>query len=293
MSGLMRAFRFLPNLLKGCLSTAALTFCPLPIGPMSRKLVGGVDSRAEFEFFSHPNLMLTTHLIIVGWLIGLSAWCEPYFIAQFGVRLSPAVLGWCWTITLLLTILVLSLRFDRIVCGYIVAVVTILALTFWLVQIGIQLPVWATIGTGVHRLPIHVGWGLPVATSTVLGLIFAGVASWQSVNSCWRVRATGNYLERISFENRDEVFARGGKNFVAVYDCLLRRWLFFGFGAIEIRGASSHKLWYRIEGVYFASRVADELTRRPFIPDFATADALRLEENEADFSEVSLQRQLN
>jgi hypothetical protein len=120
--------------------------------------------------------------------------------------------------------------------------------------------------------------------SFVLGILFVCVAAWRRLNDRWSLKPTGNYLEHENFQEKDRTISKGAKTFVAVYPCLLRRYLLFGFGDIEVRSSTGEKIIDRIEGVFFARHHAEVIKVRFGTTDTRSAEA-EAEEMEDEVSE--------
>ena len=96
-------------------------------------------------------------------------------------------------------------------------------------------------------------------------------------------------MEHENFQERDRTIAKGAKTFIAVFPCLLRRYLMFGFGNIEVRSSTGTTLIDRIEGVFFARRHADVIKYRFGTTDIsmdADAESEEAEEDDAAEAEV-------
>ena len=127
------------------------------------------------------------------------------------------------------------------------------------------------------------GPGVPMVVSLILGIIFVFVATWRRMNDCWSIKAHGNYLEHENFQEKDRTISKGAKTFVAVFPCLMRRYLFFGYGNIEVRSSTGTTLIDLIDGVFFARYHADIIKFR-----FGTTDvSLSVEEEETEEEEAA------
>lgn len=253
------------------LSNWGLILCPIPCGPMRKKIVGVMGKDRCLEFYSHPNFVCTAHLIWVGWILALAGAYNEIAASRSWWSLPMAPLTWAWMVTLLVTITVLGLRFDRVACALLISAIVICGLLVILAEISAQIPLLNWISQNLAVLPVAVPWGVPAVVSLVLGLIFAGVVTWQRVNDRWLLPAIGNYIEHVNFQDKDRSISKGAKNFVAVYHCLVRRYLFFGYGDIEVRSSVGSRLIDRIEGVFFASEHAEAMKRRLSTMDVTVA----------------------
>jgi len=172
-------------------------------------------------------------------------------------------------------IIVMGLQFTRVAVGFLGAGLVIFFLGLWLIQALGDVQIFRQIAGWFRKIPVLVEWGVPMVVSFVLGFTFVCVATWRRLNDRWTLRPTGNYLEHENFQERDRTISKGAKTFVAVYPCLLRRYLLFGFGNIEVRSSTGTTLIDRIEGVFFAQKHADLIKYRFGTTDvyIASADA--------------------
>lgn len=276
-----------PGLVKDFLRTfigsIGLMFIPMPISIFKRQLAGFTREDGDMEFYSHPNFVCTMHLIWVGWLVTLGALYND-FASQPGREwheIPPGWLGWPWLFVLTLTIIVMGLRFARVAVGFLVACITIVLLGLGLTQALSDVELFKQISEVLGRVKVNVDSGVPMVVSLVLGLVFVSVAAWRRMNDRWILKPTGNYLEHENFQEKDRTIAKGAKTFVAVFPCLVRRYLMFGFGDIEVRSSTGTTLIDRIEGCFFASRHADVIKFRFSTTDIMMAQDEEVEEEEA------------
>lgn len=259
--GLVREFLglFLGNL--------SLIFLPIPAGLSRRQLVGRISSTGALEFYSHPNFVCTSHLIWVGWLAAAGLFYNTQATVQGWVEIPAAALSWSWLVVLAGTILVLGIRFNRVAIGFLTAAAAICILTLSLMEMRLGLEMHQAMFQQTGRLPVNVDWGVPAAVSLVLGLTFASVATWRRMNDRWLLQEFGNYLEHMNFQHKDRSIPKGAKTFVAIHECLIRRYLLFGYGDIEVRSSMGNRLLDRIEGVFFARWHADLIKKRLSMTD--------------------------
>lgn len=260
-----------PGLVKDFLLTfigsIGLMFIPLPIGIFRRQLAGYVQPDGDLEFYSHPNFVCTMHLIWVGWLVTLGALYNDFAITRDLPEIPAGWLGWPWLFVLTVTIIVMGLRFARVAVGFLIASIAIILLGLALTQALSHVELFKQISQVLGRVKVNVDSGVPMVVSLVLGLVFVSVAAWRRMNDRWLLKPTGNYLEHENFQEKDRTIAKGAKTFVAVFPCLVRRYLMFGFGDIEVRSSTGTTLIDRIEGCFFARRHADIVKFR-----FSTTD---------------------
>ena len=276
-SGLISQF------LRKFVGSIGLMFVPLPFGLFKRQLAGKIDREGTLEFYSHPNFVCTLHLIWVGWLMTLGEFYNDIAKANEFPQIRPGLLSWPWIFVLLLTILVMGLRFGRVQIGFLIAAIAVSGLSLALVEVLGDIEIFQGLKTILGKIPVAVEWGVPMVISFVLGILFVCVATWRRLNDRWSLKATGNYLEHENFQEKDRTISKGAKTFVAIYPCLLRRYLLFGFGDIEVRSSTGEKIIDRIEGVFFARHHADIIKSRFGTTDtrMADAEAEEMEDEEA------------
>ena len=273
--GLIRIF------LRRFFGSIGLMFIPLPIGIFRRQLAGKAIEGDSMEFYSHPNFVCTMHLIWVGWLVTLGKFYNDF--ADDKWEIPNNYLIWPWLFVLTITIIVMGLQFSRVVVGFLLSAIAVSGMGLWLIQALKDFPVFQFIAEKLRDIDVEVDWGVPMVVSLILGMIFVCVATWRRMNDCWSIRAKGNYLEHENFQEKDRTIAKGAKTFVAVFPCLLRRYLFFGYGNIEVRSSTGTTLIDLIDGVFFARYHADIIKFR-----FSTTDVtMDAEEEEAEEEEAA------
>jgi hypothetical protein len=236
-----------------------LVFVPLPIGFLRRKLAGRVTSSGDQEFYSHPNFVCTCHLVWVGWVVAAAGVYNQQALPRDWPQLPVQWMSWLWVVVVVLTMLVMGLKFGRVACGFLAAAATIAVLGITIAELKVQTPLTAAFLAVLGQIPMHLDWGVPMLTSLVLGLVFAAVATWQTVNDRWILPSRGHHIEHVIFQYRDRSISKGAKSFVAQFDCLVRRYLFFGYGDIEVRSSLGNTVVDRIEGVFFATQHAERM----------------------------------
>ena len=265
-----------------------LVFIPLPFGIFRRQLAGKVNREGTLEFYSHPNFICTMHLIWIGWVMTLGELYNDWAEANGYGMLDDRVLSWPWIAALLLTLIVMGLQFGRVQIGFLIAGITVVILGLSLIQVLGDVAIFSTVKSWIGKVPVRVRWGVPLATSTVLGFLYASMAAWRRLNDRWSLKRTGNYLEHENFQEKDRTISKGAKTFVAVYPCLLRRYLLFGFGDIEVRSSTGEKIIDRIEGVLFARHHAEIIKTRFGTTDTRSAMDEIEDEVEDDVSDEAL-----
>lgn len=261
-------------------SNLILAFLPLPVWFLRRKLAGRVSPAGDLEFYSHPNFVCTCHLVWVGWGVATAGLFNEVAQPRGWSPLPVAWLSWLWVVVLVATVLVLGLKFGRVACGFLAAAATIAVLGVTIAELEVETPLTLSFLAFLRDIPMQLDWGVPLLTSCILGGVFTAVATWQSVNDRWILPARGNYIEHVNFQYRDRSISKGAKSFVAQYDCLVRRYLFFGYGDIEVRSASGNSVIDRIEGVFYAADHAERMKRRLSITDVSLAVEDELEEEQ-------------
>jgi len=256
-----------------------LLFFPLPIGLFRRQLAGFTDDNGELQFYSHPNFVCTMHLIWVGWLVTLGEFYNQYASNHRYSQIPDGFLSWPWLFVLTVTLIVMGLQFARVAVGFLLAAIVIIGLTLILSETLSDVAVFHTIHEFLKDIPVTVEWGVPMVVSLILGLVFVSVATWRRMDDCWSLQARGNYLEHENFQEKDRTISKGAKTFVATFPCILRRYLLFGYGDIEVRSSTGTTLVDRIEGVFYARHHADIIKNRFSVTDTHDAEA---EEEEAE-----------
>lgn len=247
------------------LANLLLVFVPLPIGPMRRRLVGYSRQRnggRDIVFYCHPGgFVCTAHLIWVGWLVAaVGAYNAVTTEWQWWVvPMQP--LYWIWVGTLLLTIIVLGIQFNAVACGYLIAGTLTLLTGALLVHQRVETELLGEFYAAVEAIPMGIAWGVPAVVSFVLGVVFANVCAWRTLNSVWVLPYDENYIEEHQFLRRAWSRSLGALNFEATTLCLIRRFLNFGYGDIIIRLATGAEL-VTVRGVFFAEQTAALMRRR-------------------------------
>jgi hypothetical protein len=270
-TGRFRRSHLLPFLLN-----LIFVFLPLPIPGLRRRLSGFEHPDGTIEFFGRrDDTLCFAHLIWVGWCVAIGGW--------YNQAIAGVVSGWPaiperwlnapWVLTLIVTLLVLALRFDRAACVFLAAKATIFLLTMLLIESRTETRMLSLIVDAVNRIPVSIDWGIPATLSGSLGLVLAIYVSWSQMNERWLIPRFGNTIENLSFEQQDRTIAREATEFRVHYPCLVRKHLLFGMGDIEIYSAVNHRLLERIPGVLFAERIATVIRNRLSVTDVAIAGA--------------------
>jgi hypothetical protein len=233
------------------LSNVGLLFVPLPLAALQRTLSGRYRQGGTLEFYSHPSFVCTMHLVWLGWLVTAGALYDSYAPAHGWPQIPFRDLSWPWLAVLLVTILIMGLNFNRVAVALLCAVAVIIALALALLQVWEHEPIYQSILWALHRIPVRLDWGVPFVVSLVLGITFVLTATWRRMNDRWILEAEGNFLQHATFQQKDVEIAKGFKTILAVYPCLIKRYLFFGLGNIVISPGGEDGPTV-IEGVFFA-----------------------------------------
>ena len=282
------AWAMLVTVLKQFYRYLVVIFLPIPIRQVARNQLAYREIRAEdgsgesrFEFYSQPNIVATVHLIWVGWAV---AGCQLFNkVVMEDYRLSEQFTRgviWFWLFVLCVTILVMGIQFGRVASGFLLATVMILVLSTYLLQQVSDVELLATIKKNLHGIELELGWGIPLVISLVLGITMLLNSIWQQLDDRWIVAHKGNFLEHENFQHKDRTIQKGAKTFVHSWPCLIRRWLLFGYGEIEVRDSRGLSEVERIEGIFWARHVSELLKSRFETTDVSVAMSEELEEEE-------------
>jgi len=180
---------------------------------------------------------------------------------------------WFWLFVLCVTILVMGIQFGRVASGFLLATVMILVLSTYLLQQVSDVELLATIKKNLHGIELELGWGIPLVISSVLGITMLLNSIWQQLDDRWIVAHKGNFLEHENFQHKDRTIQKGAKTFIHSWPCLVKRFLLFGYGEIEVRDSRGQTMIAEIKGVIRAISVSNELKRR-----FETTDIRQFDE---------------
>lgn len=248
----------------GFFASLFLICVPYPIG-ISLRLLGyreGDGIRTDsLQFCSLGNFVCLSHLIAAGWVVALAALLDIW-LKQFTWGWLPLeIIVRIWLIILLLTLAVLAFQVDRYVLFLLMSWGMISILAIAVLELASRQPLSIALVAILCVIPVSFDWGLPVLVSTALGMLYAGAATWSRLNNLWCIpKKFGNEIYHHNFERRDRSIYRPGRTFVAEYPCLIRKYLFFGYGNIEVRSAGGMQKDV-ISGVIFAEHFARRLVR--------------------------------
>ncbi|HAB14401.1 MAG TPA: hypothetical protein DCE47_22180 [Planctomycetaceae bacterium] len=244
-----------------------VVFLPIPVRFLARKQLAFVVDKNDsnrLEFFSQPNLVTAIHMIWVGWLVGA---CALYNHLQTNedYQLTQSVihgLEWVWIVVLCLTILVMGIQFGRVAAGFLLTSIVIFILSVLLYEQMGEVEILNKAQGLLEGVDVALGWGVPILVSLVLGVTMLFSSIWQQLDDRWTVAQQGNFLEHENFQQKDRTIQKGAKTFIHSWPCLLRRFLLFGFGEIEVRDSRGQTAIERIEGVFWAKGVSERLKSR-------------------------------
>ncbi len=266
--------------LRRFIGSIGLLFMPMPLGIFRRQLAGKHVEGGDLEFYSHPNFVCTMHLIWIGWLVTIGELYNDYAKEHNHPVIPDFVLSWPWLVVLLVTLVVMGLQFARVALGFLILALLLTGVTLGLTENMSDYPIFSHVHEVLKKIDVGVEWGVPMVISLTLGMTFVCVATWRRMNDRWILKPRGNYLEHENFQERDRTISKGAKTFVAVFPCLVRRYLLFGYGNIEVRSSTGTTLIDRIEGVFFARHHADVVKYR-----FGTTDISMEADAEAEEGE--------
>ena len=265
--------RKIKALFRGFLGAIGLWIIPYPIFVFRRSLAGRTSRNGDMEFYCHPRFAITSHVIVMGWLVTLG-------VVLFDNSQTVQWFVWPWLLIIGFTFVAMGRNWEIIssiiVGGGILLVIAVLVILEMLGDWALFRPIldmW-------KQIPVEVDWGVPFILSFCLGFLYVLMACYQRVDNVWRLPASGNLLDHYRFERSDTSISKGGKTFRADWPCMLKKWFFFGYGNILILDAHSKRVLHRIEGVFSAHKHAEILKHR-----FATTDTREATEDELAASE--------
>ena len=282
------ALAMLVTVLKQFYRYFVVIFLPIPIRQIARNQLAFREVKEEdgsgeshFEFYSQPNIVATIHLIWVGWAVAGCQLFNKVIVEDYRLneQFTRGII-WFWLFVLCVTILVMGIQFGRVASGFLLATVLILVLSVYLVQQISDVEVLATMKKNLHGVELELGWGIPLVISSVLGITMLLNSIWQQLDDRWIVAHKGNFLEHENFQHKDRTIQKGAKTFVHSWPCLMRRWLLFGYGEIEVRDSRGLTEVERIEGIFWARHVSELLKSRFETTDVSVAMSEELEEEE-------------
>ena len=262
-------------------------FLPIPVGFLARNQMAFRDihdasGKGRLEFYSQPNFVTTIHLIWVGWLVGA---CELFnSVVQEKYQISGPIihgLEWFWIVVLCLTVLVMGIMFGRVAAGFLLTTLMIIVLGLLLYQQMGDVEVLRRIAATLNKVDVDLGWGVPVVVSAVLGMTMLLSSIWQQLDDRWIVQHQGNFLEHENFQQKDRTIQKGAKTFIHGWPCLLRRFLLFGYGEIEVRDSRGLTEVERIEGIFWAKEVSELLKSKFQSTDVTVSQVVEEEEEGA------------
>mgnify|MGYP007096633271 CR=1 FL=1 len=115
---------------------------------------------------------------------------------------------------LLLTIIVLGLRFNVVACGFLAAGALTAVTAALLQQQRVESELLGEFYAAIEAVPVEIAWGVPLIVLLVLGCVFATVTAWQTVNEVWVLPYDEDYIEQHQFLRRSWSRSLGSLNFV-------------------------------------------------------------------------------
>ena len=215
------------------------------------------------------------HVIWIGWLVGAGT-LYNHLVDDPKLHLSESVvngLEWAWIVAICLTVLMLGLDFGRVAFGFLIAVILVSVLSVLLYEQVGEVEIVKQTVESLKQVDVELGWGVPIIVSGVLGISLMISSTWQQLNDQWEVAHQGNFLEHENFAAKDLTIQKGAKTFIHSWPCLVKRFLLFGYGEIEVRDSRGQTMIAEIKGVIRAISVSNELKRR-----FETTDIRQFDE---------------
>lgn len=255
----------LRQLLRLLLRSLIVVFLPLPLPGLAKKQLSFVKpDQGELKFIPQQPLVATMHVIWIGWLVGA---CTLYnhLVSDESFHLSAPIINgleWLWIAAILLTILMMGLDFGRVAFGFLVAVIAVSVLSVLLYEQVGDVEIVKQTSDSLKTVDVELGWGVPLIVSGVLGVCLMISSTWQQLNDRWAVAFQGNFLEHENFAAKDLTIQKGAKTFIHSWPCLVKRFLLFGYGEIEVRDSRGQTMIAEIKGVIGALSVSNELKHR-------------------------------
>lgn len=240
------------------LQTIIVAVIPVPLGFLKRNMAGRYKETGNFVFYPHQDLVVVGPFVMVSWAItflnlwNVYGWNKLFVPAQ--------VLGIIWMSTLLVTILMLGVRVNRV--GVLVLFSLTLAasaLPYLLREAGQDVTFIERAQQAVLDMPLKIDWGMPLFSAVFLGLGLAVMYGWNRLDGRWLIGETGDVLTQVKFQAGGTIHPKDATQIELDYSCLLRRYLLFGMGDIIL---TSPGRVTRIHNVFFAAKVVLMLRRR-------------------------------
>jgi hypothetical protein len=253
---------FLPIPVKG-LAKQQLSYTSPPRGESGKR-----DKRGErggaLRFVPQQPLVATMHVIWIGWLVGAGT-LYNHLVDDQNLHLSDSVINgleWVWIGAICLTVLMMGLDFGRVAFGFLIAVTVVAVLSVLLYEQVGEVELVKQVAESLKKIDVELGWGVPIIVSAVLGVSMMISSTWQQLNDQWEVAHQGNFLEHENFAAKDLTIQKGAKTFIHSWPCLVKRFLLFGYGEIEVRDSRGQTMIAEIKGVIGAYFVSNELKKR-------------------------------
>ena len=253
-----------------------VVFLPIPLpGLAKRQLSFTKPKKGALRFVPQQRLVATMHVIWIGWLVGAGT-LYNHLVDDPKNHLSESVINgleWAWIVAICLTVLMLGLDFGRVAFGFLLAVILVLVLSVLLYEQVGEVEIVKQAVDSLKQVDVELGWGVPIIVSGVLGISLMISSTWQQLDDQWEVAHQGNFLEHENFAAKDLTIQKGAKTFIHSWPCLVKRFLLFGYGEIEVRDSRGQTMIAEIKGVIRAISVSNELKRR-----FETTDIRQFDE---------------
>jgi hypothetical protein len=269
-----------------------VVFLPIPVRYLARKQLAfrdykTDDGKGQLEFYSQPNFVTTIHLIWVGWVVAAFGLYNRIVhgsaIPEFSQTIMDG-LSWFWLTVLCITVLVLGIQFGRVASGFLLTTIVIVVMGMLLWEQVSDVEVVKLTAENAKKIDVTLGWGVPMVVSAVLGITMLLSSIWQQLDDRWIVAHQGNFLEHENFQLKDRTIQKGAKTFIHTWPCLLRRFLLFGYGEIEVRDSRGTTEVERIEGIFWAKGVSDLLKSKFQTTDVSVAMQVEEEEEEEGYA---------
>ena len=262
-----------------------VVFLPIPMtGLAKRQLAFTKPEKGALRFVPQQPLIATMHVIWIGWLVGA---CTLYnhLVDDQKLHLSDSVINgfeWLWIGAICLTVLMMGLDFGRVAFGFLIAGAIVAVLSVLLYEQVGEVELVKQVAESLKKIDVELGWGVPIIVSGVLGVSMMVSSTWQQLNDQWEVAHQGNFLEHENFAAKDLTIQKGAKTFIHSWPCLVKRFLLFGYGEIEVRDSRGQTMIAEIKGVIGAYFVSNELKTRFETTDVSGFETIVLAEEEEE-----------
>ena len=174
----------------------------------------------------------------------------------------------------------MGLDFGRVAFGFLIAVTLVAVLSVLLYEQVGEVELVTQVAESLKKIDVELGWGVPIIVSGGLGVSMMISSTWQQLNDQWEVAHQGNFLEHENFAAKDLTIQKGAKTFIHSWPCLVKRFLLFGYGEIEVRDSRGQTMIAEIKGVIGAYFVSNEMKSRFETTDVSGFETLVMAEEE-------------